>query len=450
MRWRITLSVRAVAIVIAGFIALQILIVLATSLPSRGTQGRPYGLPAPQEAATMVATIERSAPAERATLVGLFDRGLYTVDLSPAGVTPSRNATTEDLVLLGRYYAAALPGHAVAVDAQRPVLGALFGSRPRPARFFAPVTITISLADGSALTLGSRPSPTMQRFLRQRALVGALGGLILLGILALAMRHTMRPISRLARNVRDFGHRLEAPDLPVQGPREVQDLARAFNEMKGRIGTLMAERTRTLAAIAHDMRTYLTRLRLRADYIDDPDHRARAARDLDEMAALLDDTLLLARVDAVGTEAPHEAIDLQACVRSALDQREPGEALTVRLAGQPVMVRARPQAVRRILDNLLDNGLRYAEQVALTLETRGGQAVLTVSDNGPGIAPDMLRRLGEPFIRADPSRDRESGGAGLGLAIVRALATRDGAEVLFENKASGGLHVTLRYGVVGD
>jgi signal transduction histidine kinase len=211
----------------------------------------------------------------------------------------------------------------------------------------------------------------------------------------------------------------------------------------------MAERTRTLAAIAHDLRTYLTRLRLRAEYIDDADHRERAVRDLDEMAMLLDDTLLLAQGEAAARDAgkgdPATPVDLAAQVRDAVEIRETNSALILDLPGMPVLVRARPLAVRRILANLVDNAERHAAHVEIVLTSRAGQALLTVCDDGPGIAPEMLVRLGEPFMRADPSRNRESGGAGLGLAIVRALATRDGATVQFENRPSGGLRVTVAW-----
>jgi signal transduction histidine kinase len=191
------------------------------------------------------------------------------------------------------------------------------------------------------------------------------------------------------------------------------------------------------------MRTYLTRLRLRAEFIDDPRHRDGAVRDLDEMAALLDDTLFLAQGEADRSSAV--ALDLAAAAEALVAvRRELGDAVTLDAAG-PLPVRATPQSVRRILGNLIDNGLRYGAAVTVRLARDSDRADLIVEDDGPGVPPEVLVRLGEPFNRLDASRNRETGGAGLGLAIVRALAGRDGAEVIFANRAEGGLRVTIRY-----
>src|SRR5262249_387146 len=153
--------------------------------------------------------------------------------------------------------------------------------------------------------------------------------------------------------------------------------------------------------------------------------------------------LLLAQDDAAKAE-PAAPVDLGSLVRDAVAVRETDPAtLVLDVPDEPVTVRARPLAVRRIVANLVDNGERHAGHLKIPVMSRGGQALPSVCDDGPGIAPEMLARLGEPFVRADPSRNRESGGAGLGLAIVRALATRDGGAVQFENRASGGLRVTV-------
>lgn len=436
------LSLRITAILLAGFVALQLLIVAATSLPTRGDDRRPYNLPLPAEARAMADALDRAPAGQRQALLDAFNGGLYTVALAPD--LPAITATpTPDLELLSLYYARALPRRDIAVNDRHSGFGRLIGTHPRPARFFAPVTVAIGLHEGGAMVLTSRPSPSMRGYFRSRSWLGAIGGLIVLAALALAVRQTTRPLVRLSREVRRFGTSLDAPDLPVAGPREVRDLSSSFNEMKGRIRDLMGERTRVLAAIAHDMRTYLTRLRLRAEFIDDPRHRDGAVRDLDEMSALLDDTLFLARGEAEAV--PPIEIDLHAAAAALVAvRRDLGEAVTIEPAG-PIRVRATPLSLRRILGNLIDNGLRYGTAVTVRFATGAGTIDLIVEDDGPGVPPEVLARLGEPFNRIDTSRNRETGGAGLGLAIVRALAGRDGADVIFANRAEGGLRVTVRY-----
>ncbi|GAA0296241.1 hypothetical protein GCM10009087_02480 [Sphingomonas oligophenolica] len=435
------LSLRITLILLFGFVALNLMVVALTTLPSRGDALRPYNLPLPGQAAVIAEAIDRAPPEARAGLADTFNGGLYTVRLEPVMPVPVAPATT-DLAELQAYYAHALPGRPVVVDGRRPLIGRLIGSQPRPARFFAPVTVAIGLRQG-AILFTSTPSAAMRAYLRSRSMLGAIGGLVVLLVLALAVRQTTRPIAELSTGVRRFGADLDAPDLPLVGPREIRELAGSFNDMKARIRGLMQERTRVLAAIAHDMRTYLTRLRLRAEYIDDPEQRARAARDLDEMAALLNDTLFLAEDEARAPSATR--IDLAEVVTGmAALRRELGEAVTAE-ASSAARVMANPMGVRRILDNLVDNGLRHGSAVRIGIDHAEGAIELVVEDDGPGVAPDILARLGEPFTRGDSSRNRETGGAGLGLAIVRALAARDGAEVRFANRAEGGLRVTIRY-----
>ncbi|WP_448664223.1 ATP-binding protein [Sphingomonas sp. CJ20] len=436
------LTLRILAVLLVGFVALQLLVYAVTALPSRGDARRPYNLPLPGQAAAIAAALERTPAADRPALVDALDASLYTVRLAhamPAGAAP----VDAELARIAAHFTGALAGRAVVVQGRTPRFGRLLGTSPRPGRLFAPVRVSIALRGGDVLVLTSRPSAVIRSYMRGRAAIGAVGGLLVLAALMLAIRQTTRPLVRLSQGVRGFGATLDAPDLPVAGPREVRGLATAFNEMKTRIRELMDERTRILAAIAHDMRTYLTRLRLRAEFIDDPLHRERAARDLDEMTALLNDTLFLAQGEAAPVQAA--AIDLSAeCAATIAIRRELGDAVTFEAAG-PLWVRVAPLSLRRILGNLIDNGLRHGTAVMVRAEDSGAGVELVVEDDGPGVPEAALVRLGEPFGRIDPSRNRDAGGAGLGLAIVRALAVRDGASLSFANRAEGGLRVVVRY-----
>lgn len=441
------LSLRLAAIMLIGFILLQLLIA-AVALPSSGTGGRPYNLPRPAEAAALADAIDRAPEGERAGLVEALDGALYSLHLVPR--LPARWKSSDDLDDLAASYRAAARGHIVSVDGRRPRFGRLIGTAPRPARLLAPVRVAIGLESGGVLLITSQPSSEARAYLQSRALVGAIGGLVLLIVLMLAVRQTTRPLGLLSKGVRRFAGDLDAPDLPVSGPREVRDLAIAFNDMKAQIRALLGERTRVLGAIAHDLRTYLTRLRLRAEFIDDAEHRARAVRDLDEMTSLVNDTLFLADRDAAPPAQPQHVL-LASVLREIVEAHvEFGDSVKLKSVDDDAAIAATPLALRRVLDNLITNGLRHGSHVTVAAHVRDAAVDIVVEDDGPGVPAEALSRLGLPFQRFDPSRSRETGGAGLGLAIVRALAGRDHAEVIFEQGASKGLRVTLRYPPAGE
>jgi signal transduction histidine kinase len=438
-----TLSLRIAAILLVGFVLLQTMIWLVVALPSRSTDEQPYNLPAPAQLRVMTRLIEATPTDRRDALIGLFNGSLYTVRVQRTA-PPARLSRDDDLDVLERQYEAALPGRAIDITGRRPLLGRMVGARPWPGRLFAPITVSIPLRSGGILVVNSRPSAVVRTYLRQRAFLGAIGGIAVLVILLFAVRQTTRPLIALSQGVRRFSDDLAMSDLPVSGPREIRALSIAFNDMKARIGALMGERTRMLAGIAHDMRTYLTRLRLRVEFIDDPAQRAKAAADLDEMAMLLDDTLLFAHRDSDAAPRPTR-IDIAEELRTIVDmRREMGDAVKLDPV-PPCAVSADPIAFRRMLSNLIDNAIRHGGSVEIAVREEPDGIVIAVADDGPGVPPHELTRLGEPFGRLDPSRDRETGGAGLGLAIVRALASRENATVQFANRPEGGFVVTLRF-----
>lgn len=435
------LSLRLAAILLVGFVALQLLLIVM--LPSADDARRPYNLPRPEEAAAIANALDRAPADERAGLVEALDGAFYSTQLVPAPPVPRRGA--DDLRDIKASYSTAMPGRQVNVDGRRPRLGRWIGPTARPARFFAPIRVAIRLNGGGVLLFTSQPSKSARAYLQGRAVVGAVGGLVLLVALMVAVRQTTRPLSQLSRGVRRFAGNLDTPDLPVAGPGEVRELASAFNDMKAQIRALIGERTRVLASIAHDLRTYLTRLRLRVEFINDLEHQARAVSDLDEMAALINDTLLLAERDFAPPSHP-ERVSVGHALAEIVDaHRELNETVTLAPVPDDLAIAATPLSLRRVLDNLIANGLRHGDAVAVSAHATGETVDIVVEDNGPGVPADALANLGIPFQRFDPSRSRETGGAGLGLAIVRALAGRDHAEVIFTQGSPTGLRVTIRY-----
>lgn len=439
-----TLSFRITVLLVGSFVFLQLAVFAMTGLVPRDRHAGSLGLPSVAQLRAMTELVEALPPDRRPAAITAFDGALYRV-LIEEGPLPATVESARGMDI-GKLYSSGLPGHRLSVTGNVARLPMLTRINPWPGWLRDPLAIHVALAGErpSMLTIESQPSEPVRALLRQRAAFLGLGGLVALIALALAVRATTQPIARLARDIRAYRGAPDSPDLVVGSSPELRDLAQAYNEMKARIAELVSERTRVLAAIAHDMRTYITRIRLRAEFIDDPDQHERAVADLDEMAALLDDTLLLARAEAHGVETTKQ-IDLALELRRMADIRqEMGEAVTVCTTVDSAPIMAAPLAIRRILSNVIDNAIRHAGAVTLSLHRDLEFWRVDVRDKGPGVASGKLGELGQPFGRIEPSRDRSVGGAGLGLAIVRALVAGQGGTVSFANHPEGGFLVRIR------
>ena len=260
---------------------------------------------------------------------------------------------------------------------------------------------------------------------------------------ALAWRFTRR----LVAPIRAFADTAEAagrgdPDaaFAIAGPREVRKAAQALAEMQGRIRGTLEERTKLLAAIAHDLRTPLTRLRFRAEYAP-PEHRDRIVQDIERMDAMIGGVLAFVR----GEERnERQRLEFAALVESAVDDwADAGADVRIEEA-VPVQVDADPLALRRLVSNLLENAVKYAGSARCRVRRDGADALLLVDDDGPGIAEDSLERVFAPFERGDAARDPATGGVGLGLALARAIARAHGGDVRLSRRPGRGLRAHVR------
>jgi len=437
-----SLSFRIGAIMLAGFVLMQSLMVIALQVPGQ-IEDRTYnGLPSPPALAQLVASVEAAGPAGGRLLIENFNGSLFKVDISARASADFREVPLR-MVPMASAYRAAIGDHNVVVDGGPGRLNAWMGDRARPIRFLMPIRVTVWLHSGEVLVLTGRPADGLRAYLIQRSLIGLAGGVLLLLLLWFALRQTTQPLKRLTGRVEAFGANLNAADARVEGSRETRLLAEAFNDMKHRIAHLVGERTLLLAGIGHDMRTYLTRLRLRADYIDDATERGRAERDLEQMGALLDDSLLFAglRCDPKREIA---TVNLVALTGDLIAMRPAEEARRITVDGLSASsVRADPAGLERVFGNLVDNALRHATMVSIGIEADGDKLLWRFRDDGSGVRPEELGKLGTPFARLDPSRDRRTGGVGLGLAIVRGLVEAMGGTVAFKSPPSAGLEVTI-------
>jgi signal transduction histidine kinase len=234
--------------------------------------------------------------------------------------------------------------------------------------------------------------------------------------------------------------------LPEDGPREVATAARAFNTMAERIRRFVGDRTQMVAAIGHDLKTPITRLKLRAELLDDDEQRRKILADLEEMEAMIGATLAFARDDAAAE--PSVMVDLAALCRTVLDEAtdaapEMADAITYD-GPEHLTVRARPVALKRALANLVGNALAYGGAARLTLaEAAPGQLRIVIEDDGPGVPEYELEGVFQPFRRLETSRNRETGGSGLGLPIARNILRAHGGDVVLRNRPKGGLAAVM-------
>lgn len=253
----------------------------------------------------------------------------------------------------------------------------------------------------------------------------------------LVVRGLTRPLRRLSAAADRIGRDAAPVHVPEEGPAEVRHAARAFNAMQDRIRRLVEDRTRALAAVSHDLRTPITRLRLRAGFLDDEEARDRIDADLDEMEAMVEVTLAFLRE---GREAEERRpTDLVAVLRTVCDAATDAGGDVAYEGPETLVLPLRRVAVRRALANLVGNAVAYGGNARVALRREPGRAVVEVADDGPGIPEAELEAVFEPFRRLEASRNRATGGVGLGLAIARRAVEAEGGTLRLANRPGGGL-----------
>jgi signal transduction histidine kinase len=266
-------------------------------------------------------------------------------------------------------------------------------------------------------------------------------------VCALTTRRLVRPIKEFASAVRRFGVNPQTPAVLESGPRELRDVTRAFNTMQAQIQKFMAYRTMMLAAISHDLRTPLTRIRLRGELIDDEMQQAKLFKDVDEMQTMVDGALAFFRGDA--DEEVTTNFDLAGVLQTiANDYADQG--IEVGYVGPAhADYCGRPFGLKRAFTNLVENAVKYATPPHIQLTFRDKVVTVAVRDQGPGIPPDSLARVFAPFFRVDRSRNRATGGVGLGLTAAQAIVSGHGGDITLCNQPAGGLEALVTLPRVG-
>ncbi len=254
-------------------------------------------------------------------------------------------------------------------------------------------------------------------------------------------RRLTKPIQVFAEAAERLGRDPRAPPMEVKGPAEIGVAAQALNEMQGRLQRYVEDRTAMVGAIAHDLRTPLTRLRFRIESLPE-DQRAKYAADLDQMEEMITATLHFVR----DTTRPGERtpLELSSLVESLCDEMAETGCQTEVEAGEKVVLEGDPMALRRLVANLLENAVKFGGAARARVFREAGNAVVEIDDDGPGIPPADAEKVFEPFYRREPSRSRQTGGIGLGLAVVRSIARGHGGDVSLINRTGGGLRARVQ------
>ncbi|MGL4251223.1 MAG: ATP-binding protein [Aeromonas sp.] len=308
---------------------------------------------------------------------------------------------------------------------------------PRDMRLYG----SIELPQGGWLQFSSLVDKEAGRWSWQTTLNLMLVASLVIGLMVLLFRRATRPLKQLAGNADRLGRGEDIEPLKEEGPTEIRESIQAFNRMHTRLDRFVQDRTRMLAAISHDLRTPITSLRLRSEFLTEGEDKERIQQTLQQMEQMLAATLSFAREE--GQQEATRELDLVSLLVSLCDDyADTGQPVTCLAEGKEVYA-CRANTLRRVLQNLIGNAIKYAGSAEVSLVRSKEELVIQVCDNGPGIDPVRLEDVFKPFVRLDEARNTESGSVGLGLSIARTLVHQHGGELTLINRPQGGLEARI-------
>lgn len=439
-------------------LVVALLVSFAIHMHERGEAlSQASGMQAAQRIADIVRLLEPLAPAERRRIVQVFSAPPLTISLDPRPLDTQDSEGGARSALFGVMLRRSLgDGRPVAVAVQEATVQTRKGP-PGPMAHRFPMSpgaamhygsepgvsfvAQVRLGDGALVSFDSRqPAQTAgwpYRLLLSLAVLLA----AVIAVSLVAVRWATRPLNALADAADELGRNIERPPMPEKGPAEVVRAAHAFNTMQQRLASYIRERTATLAAMSHDLKTPVSRLRLRAELLEDSDAKKKIAQDLEEMESMIHGTLEFMRGGQSAEKS--QPVEVKALLESLqADAQITGAEVAIEGAPSGPYI-GRPQALKRCLGNLLDNALKYGKSALLLVDDAPERLIIRVRDRGPGIPEPELERVFEPFYRLEGSRSRETGGTGLGLSIARQIAQLHGGSLHLRNFAQGGLEAVL-------
>jgi signal transduction histidine kinase len=389
-----------------------------------------------KDLSVLLPILKTATPAERVSWIKKMERLAYHYQLENFSAETLAKTT---LPLSAQWHR----NHALSAQL-RAELATTYSARSSPGQTTKEAKrLYLSLKDGSTLVVViNKPVWPVDWW---GGLVFALQVLAVVAFTWLAVKQATRPLLRLANAAEALGSSLQCEPIPEDGPSEVARAAAAFNAMQRQIGEHLAERVQILAAISHDLQTPITRMRLRADLMDDGMLRDKFQSDLNAMQILVEEGIGYARSAQRVTEEICR-VDVDALLDSLVCDYTDA-SLAVRLLGEVgSIVSTRPNTLKRIIINLLDNALKFAEEVEIQVTLPSPQHIaVAILDRGPGIAEHELAAVLQPFYRVENSRNRSTGGTGLGLAIAQQLSKALQGSITLKNREGGGLEATLTF-----
>ena len=452
-----SLRLQIVCLVLAALaVALGLTVILLEDQRSLAVRAA-IGDEATGRAANVVRLIERAPAALHGQIVSAANSPLVRFEIGGAPsvdhLTHDTNGATEARVraLLGdagdreiRAELHEVDSSALPLEFLEPDMAAEHREMMRGQMLAVELQLSIALAGGDWLNVATRfERPPLQWPQFATLSFGLSAGLILVALFWYLLAQVTGPLRLLASAAETLGPEQGAPVLKPAGPREVRELMHAFNRMQDRILRLVGERTRMLAALGHDLRSPLTAMRVRSEFVEDDETRESLISSIEEMQFMVEETLAFAR--GLADAEPAEPTELGAFL-AALRQ-DMAAAFTL-VEGAAVLLRLRPNAMRRALRNVIENAHRYGGGAVVSFAAEDGDAVIRVCDRGPGIEAADLERVFDPFMRLESSRSRETGGHGLGLSIARSILRAQGGDVVLRNREGGGLCAVLRLPLV--
>ncbi|HAZ60394.1 MAG TPA: two-component sensor histidine kinase [Gammaproteobacteria bacterium] len=457
---------RMVLVLLAGLVVAQ-LTSFAIHWQERGQLMQQMGgMRSAQRIADIVKLLDPLAPAERARIAAVIDSPTLRISLRQPSLSAAQDADEQSAQaaarltgLLRRFLGQEWPLIVNVTSQPAPWIQAhggpgsgpgsgpgMMGGRgmmhgPGVASRGLSFVVQARLKDGTFVTFDLRP-PLDTTDGPYRLLLSL--GVLLLAVVALtllAVRWVTRPLKTLADAAEALGNDIERPPLDETGPLEVSRAARAFNTMQQRLATFIRDRTHMLAAMSHDLKTPITRLRLRAELLEDAQLRAKFVKDLEEMESMVSAALDFMR--GLVAREPPRPLDVMALLESVQeDMRELGGQVAI--VGRVLApYHGHPQALRRCLSNLVGNAVQYGKSATIEVVDAADQLQICIRDDGPGMPEHELERVFDPFYRLEASRSRDTGGTGLGLGIARNIARAHGGDIVLRNAAGGGLEATL-------